>query len=149
MKKGKTIKITSYPSLKTTYGTVDSKNLKSLYINIQCWVQPKEEYDNWVRVVGNLSREVKHTVLESLNTTQFKNDFIVDLDLRTSGINVGKKSFMNLEVTLFLNTEIDFKSTSVKNSVKMILREIYKECVLKNKYFSFTSSKNPVSEEVM
>lgn len=149
MKKGKTIKITSYPSLKTTYGTVDSKNLKSLYINIQCWVQPKEEYDNWVRVVGNLSREVKHAVLESLNTTQFKNDFIVDLDLRTSGINVGKKSFMNLEVTLFLNTEIDFKSTSVKNSVKMILREIYKECVLKNKYFSFTSSKNPVSEEVM
>lgn len=149
MKKGKTIKITSYPSLKTTYGTVDSKNLKSLYINIQSWVQPKEEHDNWVRVVGNLSRDVKHAVLESLNTTQFKNDFIVDLDLRTSGINVGKKSFMNLEVTLFLNTEIDFKSTSVKNSVKMILREIYKECVLKNKFFSFTSSKNPVSEEVM
>lgn len=149
MKKGKTIKITSYPSLKTTYGTVDSKNLKSLYINIQCWVQPKEEHDNWVRVVGNLSRDVKHAVLESLNTTQFKNDFIVDLDLRTSGINVDKKSFMNLEVTLFLNTEIDFKSTSVKNSVKMILREIYKECVLKNKFFSFTSSKNPVSEEVM
>lgn len=149
MKKGKTIKITSYPSLKTTYGTVNSKNLKSLYINIQSWVQPKEEHDNWVRVVGNLSREVKHAVLESLNTTQFKNDFIVDLDLRTSGINVGKKSFMNLEVTLFLNTEIDFKSTSVKNSVKMILREIYKECVLKNKYFSFTSSKNPLSEEVM
>lgn len=149
MKKGKTIKITSYPSLKTTYGTVDSKNLKSLYINIQSWVQPKEEHDNWVRVVGNLSRDVKHAVLESLNTTQFKNDFIVDLDLRTSGINVDKKSFMNLEVTLFLNTEIDFKSTSVKNSVKMILREIYKECVLKNKFFSFTSSKNPVSEEVM
>lgn len=149
MKKGKTIKITSYPSLKTTYGTVDSKNLKSLYINIQSWVQPKEEHDNWVRVVGNLSRDVKHAVLESLNTTQFKNDFIVDLDLRTSGINVDKKSFMNLEVTLFLNTEIDFKSTSVKNSVKMILREIYKECVLKNKFFSFTLSKNPVSEEVM
>lgn len=149
MKKGKTIKITSYPSLKTTYGTVNSKNLKSLYINIQSWVQPKEEHDNWVRVVGNLSRDVKHAVLESLNTTQFKNDFIVDLDLRTSGINVDKKSFMNLEVTLFLNTEIDFKSTSVKNSVKMILREIYKECVLKNKFFSFTSSKNPVSEEVM
>jgi hypothetical protein len=28
MKKGKTIKINQYESLKTSYGTVDSKNLK-------------------------------------------------------------------------------------------------------------------------
>ena len=69
MKKGKTVKINSYPSIKTTYGTVDSKNLKSLYINVQSWVQPKEEYDNWERIVGNLSRDVKHSVLESLNLT--------------------------------------------------------------------------------
>lgn len=149
MKKGKTVKINSYPSLKTTYGTVDSKKLKSLYINIQSWVQPKEEHENWDRIVGNLSREIKHSVLESLNLSLYKNNFIVDLDLRTSGINVHKKSFMNLEINLFTITEIDFKSTIIKDSVKTIVKEIYKECVLKNKYFTFTPSKSALLEEVM
>ena len=91
MKKGKTVKINSYPLLKTTYGTVDSKKLKSLYVNIQSWVQPKEEYENWNRIVGNLSRDIKHSVLESLDLGLYKNHFIVDLDLRTSGINIKKK----------------------------------------------------------
>lgn len=149
MKKGKTVKINSYPSLKTTYGTVDSKKLKSLYINIQSWVQPKDEYENWDRIVGNLSRDVKHSVLESLNLNLYKNNFIVDLDLRTSGINVNKKSFMNLEINLFTNTEMDFKSNTIKDSVKLIVKEIYKECVLKNKYFIFTPSKSSLVEEVM
>lgn len=149
MKKGKTVKINSYPSLKTTYGTVDSKKLKSLYINIQSWVQPKEEYENWDRIVGNLSRDIKHSVLESINLSLYKNHFIVDLDLRTSGINVNKKSFMNLEINLFTTTDIDFKSTTIRDSVKVIVREIYKECVQKNKYFTFTPSKSTLVEEVM
>jgi hypothetical protein len=149
MKKGKTVKINTYPLLKTTYGTVDSKKLKSLYVNIQSWVQPKEEYENWNRIVGNLSRDIKHSVLESLDLGLYKNHFIVDLDLRTSGININKKSFMNLEINLFTKTDIDFKSNIIKDSVKVIVREIYKECVFKNKYFIFTPSKSTLLEEVM
>ena len=149
MKKGKTARIIGFSDSKVSYGTVDSKNLKSLYINVQSWVQPKEEYDNWERIVGNLSRDVKHSVLESLNLNLYKNNYIVDLDLRTSGINVNKKSFMNLEINLFTNTEIDFKSNTVKDSVKNIVKEIYKQCVFKNKYFVFTASKNTILEEVM
>jgi hypothetical protein len=56
---------------------------------------------------------------------------------------------MNLEINLFTNTEIDFKSNTVKDSVKNIVREIYKQCVIKNKYFVFTPSKNTIIEEVM
>jgi hypothetical protein len=149
MKKGKTVKINSYPSLKTTYGTVDSKKLKSLYLNIQSWVQPKEEYENWERIVANLSRDVKHSVLESLDTNLYKNHFIVDLDLRTSGINVNKKSFMNLEINLYTNMDEDFKSNTIKDSIKKIIKQIYKECVLKNKYFIFTPTKNTVVDEVI
>jgi hypothetical protein len=147
MKKGKTIKINQYESLKTSYGTVDSKNLKSLYINLQTWVLPKDEYENWVRIVGNLSRDIKHSVYESLNGELFNENFIVDLDLRTSGIQVGKKSFMNLEITLFTKNELDFKSTIVKDSVKKIIKEIYKNCIIRNTKFLFSSSKNPISEK--
>ena len=147
MKKGKTIKINQYESLKTSYGTVDSKNLKSLYINLQTWVLPKDEYEYWERIVGNLSREIKHSVYESLNRELFQENFIVDLDLRTSGIQVGKKSFMNLEINLFTKNELDFKSMIVKDSVKKIIKEIYKNCIIRNTKFLFSSSKNPISEK--
>lgn len=147
MKKGKTIKINQYESLKTSYGTVDSKNLKSLYINLQTWVLPKDEYENWERIVGNLSREIKHSVYESLNRELFQENFIVDLDLRTSGIQIGKKSFMNLEINLFTKNELDFKSMIVKDSVKKIIKEIYKNCIIRNTKFLFSSSKNPISEK--
>ena len=122
MKKGKSVKLNLYNPIKSVYGTVDSKNLKSVYINIQSWVTPKFEYDNWNRIVCNLSRDIKHSVYNSINTELFKEQTIVDLDLRTSGISHGKKSFLNLEVNLYTNQEIDFKSIEIKNSVKQIIK---------------------------
>ncbi len=67
MKKGKSVKLNLFNPIKSVYGTVDSKNLKSVYINIQSWVTPKDDYDNWNRVVSNLGREIKHSVFESIN----------------------------------------------------------------------------------
>jgi hypothetical protein len=142
MKKGKSVKLNLYNPIKSVYGTVDSKNLKSLYINIQSWVTPKFEHDNWNRVVCNLSRDIKHSVFNSINHELFKEQSIVDLDLRTSGISHGKKSFLNLEVNLYTNSEIDFKSVEVKDSVKKIIKNIFKENVIQNKYFEFSPSKN-------
>lgn len=142
MKKGKSVKLNLYNPIKSVYGTVDSKNLKSLYINIQSWVTPKFEHDNWNRIVCNLSRDIKHSVYNSINTELFKEQSIVDLDLRTSGISHGKKSFLNLEVNLYTNQEMDFKSVEIKNSVKQIIKNIFKENVIHNKYFEFSPSKN-------
>jgi hypothetical protein len=142
MKKGKSVKLNLYNPIKSVYGTVDSKNLKSLYINIQSWVTPKFEHDNWNRVVCNLSRDIKHSVFNSINHELFKEQSIVDLDLRTSGISHGKKSFLNLEVNLYTNNEIDFKSPEIKDSVKKIIKNIFKENVIQNKYFEFSLSKN-------
>lgn len=142
MKKGKSVKINLYTPIKTVYGTVDSKNLKSLYINMQSWVTPKFEHNNWNRVVCNLSRDIKHSVFNSINHKLFKEQSIVDLDLRTSGILHGKKSFLNLEVNLYTNNEMDFKCSEIKESVKIIINNIVKENVIQNKYFEFSPSKN-------
>jgi hypothetical protein len=141
MKKGKSVKLNLYSPIKSVYGTVDSKNLKSLYINIQSWVSPKFEHDNWNRVVGNLNREIKHSVFNSIDSNLFKETSIVDLDLRTSGISHGKKSFFNLEVNLYTNQEMDFKSSEIKESIKKIIKSIVKENVVENKYFDFSLSK--------
>lgn len=144
MKKGKSIKLNLYDSIKSVYGTVDSKNLKSIYINIQSWVTPKEEEENWNRIVSILSREIKHSVYESNNKTMFQEKTIVDLDLRTSGISYGKKSFLNLEINLYTIVDVDFRSNEIKNSIKNIIQTIYKNNVIKNKYFDFSNTKKEV-----
>jgi polyribonucleotide nucleotidyltransferase len=141
MKKGKSVKLNLYSPIKSVYGTVDSKNLKSLYINIQSWVSPKFDHENWNRVVCNLSREIKHSVYNSIDSQLFKETSIVDLDLRTSGISHGKKSFFNLEVNLYTNKEMDFKSSEIKESVKKIIKNIVRDNVVENKYFDFSLSK--------
>jgi hypothetical protein len=141
MKKGKSVKLNLYNPIKSIYGTVDSKNLKSVYINIQSWITPKYDTENWNRVVGNLNREIKHSVFNSINQKIFQEQSIVDLDLRTSGISHGKKSFFNLEVNLFTTSELDFKSNEIKDSVKQIVRNIFKNNIKENKYFEFSISK--------
>lgn len=142
MKKGKSVKMNVSNTFKSVYGTVDSKNLKSLYINIQSWVSPKYELENWNRVVGNLGRELKHTVFDSIDTKIFIKNSIVDLDLRTSGISAGKKSFFNLEINLYLDKELDFKSSEIKDSVKYIIKSIQKCNINNNDYFDFSLTKS-------
>lgn len=146
MKKGKSVKLQLFNPIKSVYGTVDSKNLKSVYINIQSWVTPKKELDNWNRVVSNLGREIKHSVFESINTNLFQERSIVDLDLRTSGISHGKKSFFNLEINLYTTSEIDFKSLEIKDSIKKIVKSVFKNNINQNKYFDFSISKKPITE---
>ena len=151
MKKGKTTKLVGYKSFKSHFGTIDSTNLKSIFLNIQTWVEPKDEVENWNRVVLNMTRAVKHTVLENINKEYFDTKFIVDLDLRTSGLQLKKKSFLNLEINLFLIQEIDFKSPKLKKLVKNLIKSIYGDTMSRNKYFKFYLTKNgnqkPIKKE--
>ena len=151
MKKGKTTKLTGYRTFKSHYGTIDAQNLKSIYVNLQTWVEPKDEVENWNRVVLNMSRSVKHSVLENINKEVFDNKFIVDLDLRTSGLHLKKKSFMNLEVNLFLHEPMDFKSPKLKKHVKSLIKSLYGDVINKNKYFKFyltkTGNLKPIKQE--
>ena len=78
MKKGKSCVLKGYKNFKTSYGTVDSKNLKSIYINVQSWVEPKKSIDGWVREVSYLNRIIKQLLLEITDKFIFYNKFIVN-----------------------------------------------------------------------
>ena len=67
MKKGKSCVLKGYKNLKTSYGTVDSKNLKSIYINIQSWLEPKKDSDDWARQVSYFTKEVKQLLTEIID----------------------------------------------------------------------------------
>jgi hypothetical protein len=148
MKKGKTSKIDGFKNSKVLYGTVDSKNLKSLYLNLQTWVEPKYESENWSRVIMNMSRSVKHSLYNNLETSLFNKNYIVDLDLRSSGIQVNKKSFMNLEINLYLTENMDFKSDEIKKSLKNLVKRIYSDVLNNNSHFDFYLTKNGNYREV-
>ena len=148
MKKGKTSLLQGFETAKIVYGTVDSITLKSLYLNIQTWVEPIYECDNWTRTVLNLSRSIKHSIYESINKEIFNDKFIVDLDLRSSGLNVSKKSFMNLEINFYLKQdELDFKDNEIKESLLKITNKIFTDNFLDNQNFNFYLTKNIKNEE--
>lgn len=149
MKKGKTSKIIGFKTVKVSYGTVDSVNFKSLYLNIQTWAEPIKDSENWNRVVLNLSRSIKHTIHENLDTNIFKDNFIVDLDLRSSGLSTHKKSFLNLEINLFLESDKhDFKSKQIKDSLKKLSKCVFDENIRKNNYFKFHLRKTTKDKEL-
>jgi len=120
---------------------VDSKTFKSLYLNIQSWVTPQKNVDNWSRIVNFLNREIKETINEFLDTTLLQPKFILDLDLRTSGLVTGKKSFMNLEITFFVAKNVEFKSSSLRNHLQNLTSIINSENFTKNNYFKFEKTK--------
>lgn len=148
MKKGKTSKIQSINCAKAVYGTVDSVSLKSIYLNIQTWVEPTQECENWTRTVLNMSRAIKHVVYESIDRNILEEKFIVDLDLRSSGIAVGKKSFMNLEINFYLvKDDVDFKSKELRDLFKKITNNIYDAIFYENEYFNFYLTKKGKTEK--
>lgn len=141
MKKGKTSQLKIFNDAKCYYGTVDAKNLKTVYIVLQSWVEPIKEFENWDRANGTMERNIKHVLLEVLNTEVFEKHNIVDLDLRSSGIQRGKRSFMNLEITLYLKNHLDFKSSNLKENIKKVIRAVYTDCLRGMKYFEIHKSK--------
>ena len=147
MKKGKTSKLNVFDDVNCRYGTVDSKELKSIYIIIQTWIEPKNEDDNWGKITGTIKRQILHTLLEVVDHSIFERKQIVDLDLRVSGIQKNKKSFMNLEITLFVHDKtIDFKSLTLKSKIKKIATSIYYDDLKKSKYFTLSKTKNKETE---
>jgi len=147
MKKGKTSKLNIFDDAKCHYGTVDSKELKSIYLVLQTWVEPINDEDNWNKITGLIKRQILHTLLEVLDFTTFERKQIVDLDLRTSGIQKNKRSFLNLEVTLFVHDRsIDFKSLILRSKIKKIISSIYHDDLKKSKYFILSKTKSKQTE---
>ena len=147
MKKGKTSKLELFQDAKCYYGSVDATELKSIYLVLQTWVKPTQEKDNWDRVVGTISRNIKHKVLEIYNKSIFKEHCIVDLDLRTSGIKIDKASFLNLEITFFTKENLEFKSDELSNELNHILKEVHNNVLGKSKYFTIQYSKNKLKNK--
>ncbi len=141
MKTGKKIPIKIDPTFKSHIGTVDSVTMKSLYIQFSSWVEPINTSDCWECVVRSFKKSIKSEMSQIINTNQFKPKLIVDLDLRSSGLNLAKRSFMKCEITLFTNKGLSLKDKNLINSLKEKTRTLITKEKTSNKHFSFYPTK--------
>ena len=140
MKTGKYIPLGTYNDVKIGYGTVDFKNLKTIYLKLNSWVQPENDTDDYNLTIVKTRRKIKEFIY-NLKSPNFKDQSIVDLDIRTKGIKLEKRSFMNLEITLFVEKQFDVKSKEIKNTVKNLLEDIIDGSLIDKKLFNFHKSK--------
>jgi len=140
MKIGKYIPLGTYNNVKIGYGTVDFKNLKTIYLKLNSWLQPENETDDFDYLISKSRRKIKE-IIYNLQNPYFKQQSIVDLDIRTKGIKMEKRSFMNLEVTLYVDKQFDVRSKETKNIISNLTESLIDNGLLDKKLFNFNKSK--------
>lgn len=135
---GKEKKLYQTQNFRVKYGTVDASKMTAIYVIVESWIQPLEitNFDSCVRltrkkIINQLKNNIKNTI--------FLDNFIVDLDLRSSGMSINKKSFMSIEITVYPNKLLKFNSDIIKNQISEITDCVIKE-VQKNN-FKFNAKK--------
>ena len=144
MKLGKEIKLDLLDNYKTKIGTVNNKESKSLYINLSAWGQldKLDENMNYDYFLSNIRKKIKQKLNNSLNEELFYDDkYIVDLDMRTSGLSVEKRSFMSCEITLYQKRHLPINRPRIVESTKKIISDIVNDCLENNSVFTFHKRK--------
>jgi hypothetical protein len=147
MKTGKELKINNFKNYNIVLGSVNNRHPKAVYLNISAWSEPQTEGEiSYTRIIRDLNKKVKQALFNLFDSdadTEFLKDrTIVDLDIRESGIRYGKRSFMNCELTLFLNSEISINSDQMKGMLDSIITTVIVDTFEDNRYFKFYKKKN-------
>ena len=135
---GKEKKLFKTDSFRVKYGTIDANKLNAIYIDIESWIQPQEliNFDSNVRITRkNILMKLKETIDNDL----FLENFIVDLDLRSSGMTLNKKSFMFIEVTIYPKKYLKFNSDILIKKTKEIALDVIS--VIQKNNFKFYANK--------
>lgn len=143
MKLGKELKLNLSDNYKTKIGTVNNKDSKSLYISLSAWGQINEydENKNYRSFLNGLRKNIRTSISRTINENYFYNSkYIVDLDMRTSGFNPIKRSFMSCELTLYQKKYLPINDKNILNNSKRILYSVL-DVIDKNEYFTFYKTK--------
>ena len=140
MKLGRFIPLGIYKDVKIGYGTINHKELKTIYLNLSSWLEPDESCDNYDSIVRTSRNNIKKLIY-NLGMGLFRPESIVDLDIRTKGITKEKRSFMNIEITLYVLEQINIKDKTLKNDLDNLLKEIVDSCLDNKLLYNFHKKK--------
>jgi len=140
MKLGRFIPLGNYRDVKIGYGTINHRDLKTIYLKLNSWLEPQDSDINYDSIV-KLSRTKIRKLIYNLGFDIFRPESIVDLDIRTKGISKEKRSFMDLVITLYVLKDINIKSDQLKQDINSLIREIVDTCLNDELLFNFNKKK--------
>ena len=142
-KQGREVKTDISDVFRTSYGTVDVSTMKSVYLNLSSWIEPLYDNDNWERTINKFKYSIDNIIHRELKETILKNKAIVDLDLRSSGMRRGKRSFMRCEVTMFTEhkQKPEIKSNKLSEPLNHITNMVINETLIPVEGFKFHRTK--------
>lgn len=135
VKLGRKRSVSEDKNFRVNYGTINDENPISIYVEIKSWVKPLEELENYEGDVRKLNKFIKQHLYNKLPSC-FHNRYIVDCDLRHSGLSVKKRSFLNLELVLYpKETNVPFsKNIQLQNIIKSLSTELINELKTRGGY---------------
>jgi|TARA_B100000497_G_C7476986_1_gene293246 hypothetical protein len=140
MKLGRYIPLGDHKNVKIGYGTINHKNLKTIYLSLNSWLEPNEICEDYDAILRSSKNKIKRLV-HNLGHGLFREESIVDLDVRTKGIKKEKRSFMNLEVTLYTLKQVNVKDKDLKTDMYSLLCEIIDTCLDNELLYNFHKKK--------
>lgn len=139
VKLGKQIKLPADKHFTAKYGTINALNPQSVFVSIHSWATPKHNL-RFHKKLRKLSQTVKHKVNDSINFDVFHNKYIVDFDLRESGLQKNKQSFLAIEITLYPKNIRKFPDDIYDSNINALIDNITIQ-IKHDRNFTFTAKK--------
>ena len=135
MSKCKLIKLSESSTRRVSLGTVDKNNPKSFFLTVSSWLTPIKDMSP-----KEIRSELSSKFNKIINNNKISKNTYLDLDIRESGLRVGKKSFLSCEIT-FLNNTTEFNSIKMLDLTKALLNDLDKIVITNNEKFYFSAKK--------
>ena len=105
-------------------GTTNKLNPVVIYVEGKAFITPSEENVDYSQDISEIKHALRRAISDSLSGNDiFDKKFILDFQVATNGINVGKKSFMSFHETPLKLTEIKEISENEVINIANILRD--------------------------
>ncbi len=141
MNRGKIFTKETNKEFKIRYGTINNKDMKSVFINFTSWISLADNYEENNLLINKLRKKLQKLLYENVNENIFTKDlFIVDLDIRESGLKNKTQTFMSLDINLYQKGNLNFKNKILHKEMDYYI-EIIKNELSNFEEFKFTKQK--------
>jgi hypothetical protein len=139
VKLGKQVKLPANNHFTIKYGTINALQPRAIFVSIHSWATPKhnQRFDKKLR---KLTLSVKHKIDEEINYDVFHRKYIVEFDLRASGLQKNKQSFLAIELTLYPKHIIPFPADIYDKTINDLVNNLLVD-IKKDRNFTFTDKK--------
>lgn len=114
-----------HESFKLKIGTTNKLNPIVVYVEGKAFIAPEAASDDYQKDISEVKHSLRRSISESLSGMDiFDHKFILDFQVATNGISVGKKSFMSFQFLFKQNKDNVRKLSEVKEDASPMVLKI-------------------------